>query len=169
MLTREQEQTLADACEIFLQARKSEDKIVSLELFNKAFGMLIEHIDDVDDIYYRLVFANCIEQLQRKGNMEFNPVLIHAKTDIYIKTLSWFLDAPNYKTDFQGHFFMGFDALGRLFLLGEDGANQNDHYAYICYQCIRLLGIPMVEELYLKDFVEDVDSNTWKYVGVRPK
>lgn len=173
MLTKEQERTLEDACELFLQANQSEDNVASLELFNKAFDMLLEYIDDVDDIYYQLVFANCIEKLQRKGNVEFNSILIEAKTAIYVKALQWFIDASQYKSAFNGHLFIAFDALGRLLLIGGENVRQDDHYAYICYQCIKMLDLPMsdeiVDKLYLEDFVKDEATGKWKYIGVRPK
>lgn len=172
MLTVEQERILENACAMFLEARqKKEDTVAALRLVNDAFGMLSEHIDEVDDIYYRVVFANCIEELQRKGKGILDDVaeiFIQFKVKVYIELLNWFLDTPQYKTSFRGQLIIAFDALARLCLLGKDGLQQNDHYAYVCYQCLKMLDMPMVDELYLQDFVQDKETGLWKFFGVRP-
>lgn len=168
MLTKEQEVVLQEACELYIKAREEKELAPSLELFNQAFGMLIEYIDEVDDVYYRLVFANCIEELQRKGKIEFSSVILQAKVDIYLKTLRWFLETPQYKKYFEGHLLIGFDALARMFLLGEDNVKQSDHNACICYQCIQMFN-SIFADLYLRDFVKDEVTDQWKFVGVRPQ
>lgn len=169
MLTAEQKKALDKACSLYLEARKTDDKATSLQLFNDAFGVLAEYIDEVDDIYYRVVLANCMEELQRKGNIDYDPSLIQFKSSIYAEMLTWFLKATEYNTEFRGHLSIAFSALARLLLLGEEGVSQNDHYAYLCYQCMKALGIPMVDELYLQDFDKDQTTGQWKFIGVKPQ
>ena len=175
MLTGEQEKTLNEACSLYLEARNAEepeDKIHSLELFNKALNMLVEYIDEVDDIYYQIVFANCIEELQRKGNIQFSDQIVQAKVNIYVKMLSWLMEASGYKPNFKGHLFIALDALARLFLLGKENVRQNDQLARVCYLALGDIGaVPedLLNELYLQDFVQDEATGQWKYIGVRPE
>ena len=170
MLTREQQSALDEAFNLYKEARTiiKDDKAGGLQLINDAFGLLIEYIDEVDDIYYRLVFANCIEELQRKGGFDFAPIIIQAKTDIYKKTLVWAIDATGYDTKFQAHFWIAFEALARLFLLGEENISQDDHLAYVCYQCEKLFAFPMAD-VYLEDFIQDSTTGKWKFIGVKPQ
>lgn len=170
MLTTEQQNALDEACNLYTKARTilKDDNAGALQLFNDAFGILIDYIDEVDDIYYRLVFANCIEELQRKGDLDFSPVIIQVKTDIYKNVLAWALDATEYNTNFKVHLWIAFDALARLYLLGEEGVSQDDNLAYVCYQCEKMFGFPMAD-IYLEDFVQDSTTGTWNFIGVKPQ
>lgn len=169
MLTTEQQNALDQACDLFLEARTTNDDLAtSLQFYNDAFGILIDYIDEVDDIYYRLVFANCIEELQRKGSLEFSQSIIEAKTSIYISTLIWALDATEYNTKFKAHFWVAFDALARLYILGEEGVQQDDNLAHVCYQCEKLFDFPLAD-VYLEDFVQDSATGKWKFIGVKPQ
>lgn len=173
MLTKEQEKTLNEACELYKEARQIKDKLASRELFNKAWDMLIEYIDDVDDVYYRVVFANCIEELQRRSNgvaeLELGDVHIQAKTDIYLKTLQWILRSEwKYDVNFRGHLAIALEALGKLFLSGKDYVKRDDHNAWVCFRCIGAIDTSMLAGLYLPYFVEDETTGKWVFTGVRP-
>lgn len=89
MLTQKQDEALQAACDLYSQAqeRRKEDKAQYLKLLNDAFGELLEHIDDVDDIYYRVVFAVCIDEMQQEGNFEFDDVLLDAKANFFVQAV----------------------------------------------------------------------------------
>lgn len=177
MLTEEQSVALQKACTLYEQAHrvKQDDLAKYLELVNDAFGELIEYIDDVDDIYYRVLFANCIDQLQNDGNIEFSELLLGAKAEFYIQTAMWFADdsTQSYNTYFTSHLFYAFEALGRMYLRGEYGVNQSDEAAYVAYTCIRLLNNPAMTEYaemaYLSDFIKDEATGKIIFTGLRPQ
>lgn len=175
MLTEEQKVTLQVACILYEQAQKEkrENKGQFLKLLNDAFGKLLEHIDDVDDIYYRVVFADCIDEMQQEGDIEFNDVILDSKTAFYVQAVMWFLDehTQEFNTYFTAYLFKAFDALGRMYLRGEHGVKKSDSAAYTCYSCITRLGDPamsqFVETAYLSEFVKDNTTGEIIFTGVR--
>lgn len=175
MLTEEQKMALQAACNLYEQAQKEKqkNKVQFLKLLNDAFGELLEHIDDVDDIYYRIVFADCIDEMQQEGEFEFNDVILNSKAEFFIQALVWFLDenTQEFNTYFTAYLFKAFDALGRMYLRGEHGVNQNDTAAYGCYLGIMNLGNPamsqFVETAYLSNFVKDDTTGEMVFTGLR--
>lgn len=176
MLTDKQEKVLQTACSLYEKARmekKSGNLVNYLQLLNTAFGKLAECIDEVDDIYYQVVFANCIDEMQQEGNVEFNETIQDIKASFYIKAVIWFLDNKTleFNSYFTAHLFNAFIALGRMYLRGERGVNQNDSAAYACYACIEKLNTPamtqFVKVAYLSNFIKDTTTDEMIFTGVR--
>lgn len=174
MLTDKQEQALIKACALYEQAHKNKQNKNTaqyLQLLNDALGELIEYIDEVDDIYYRVVFANCVDQLQEDGNIEFDDVILDAKASFYIQAVIWFADENTkaFRSDFTAHLFYAFTALGRMYLRGEHGVKQSDEAAYACYSCVPNLNNPamtkFVQTAYLSHFVKNETTGEIIFTG----
>lgn len=173
MLTSEQKITLENACKLYANGREQlkTNTALALEMINDAFKLLTEYIDVVNDIYYKVVLANCINELQKYIHLD--DTITQIKSRFYLELLDYFLDSntSGFNTEYTGHLFNAFDALGKLFLCGKDGVPQIDQNAYVCYRCITLLGNPAMaqfcEAAYLSDFVENPATGQMIFTGIR--
>lgn len=176
MLTKEQEVALQTACNLYKQALEvqKEDELQCCNLLKDAFRELIEYIDEVDDIYYRVVFAVCVDEIQERWNVEFGDAILHSKVAFFVQAAEWFLDekTKGYNRYFTVHFFKAFTALARMYLNGEHGVNQSDEAAYAAYTCAALLDEDtsrFVKTIFLSKFVKDDKTGKMVYTGIRPK
>lgn len=87
MLTSEQKITLENACKLYESGHKQlkTNTASALEMINDAFKLLTEYIGEVNDIYYKVVFANCISELQKYIHLD--DTIIHIKSRFYLDLL----------------------------------------------------------------------------------
>lgn len=167
-LSEEQQNALENGHRLYLAALSKLDtpeRLTGLDLLFESFEMLSEFADDVDDIYYRVVFANVIQEMQDTGEFDLSADCTDTKIDIYIQTLKWFQSAESYRTNYKSLLWGVFDKLGQILLKGEE-LPQNDEVARICFQNNKLLEHPMAE-VFLDMFVQD-ENGKWAFTGKRP-
>lgn len=169
MLTSEQQQALERGTELYLKTYGSwEDKLCDarLDLLSESMGILAEFVDDVDDVYYRLIFANVIQDMQNTNRFELSDECQESKIIIYLQTMKWFNTTDTYQTNYKPFLWSAFTNLGAIFLKGEE-MEQNDDLAWGCFRNLQVLEHPMAEAL-LSDFVQDKATGKWRFIGNRP-
>lgn len=167
-LSKEQQNALEKGHRLYLAALTKLDtseRLVGLDLLFESFEVLSEFVDDVNDIYYRIVFASVIQKMQDIGEFDLSTDCIDTKIDIYLQTLKWFQSAESYKTSYKSFLWGVFDKLGQIFLKGEE-LPQNDEVARICFQNNKLLKHPMAD-VFVDMFVQG-ENGKWVFIGKRP-
>lgn len=137
-----------------------------MEMLEEAFDTLGDYVDEVDDVYYRAIFANVVQDMQDCGKFELSPECIETKNTIYLETLKWFQNAQSVVVGYKPFLICVFHKLGENLLSGAEGLMKNDNVAWICYRNAKLLG-SSVSDLILEAFVQD-EEGKWAFVGERP-
>ena len=145
----------------------------ALNKLAEACDTLDEHFDykdksnDLDSLFYQVIFANVIQDLQDSGEFELLPAIYQdMKMSIYLRTLKWFVNMEQYVDEYKPFLWSVFNKLGRAFINGEEIA-QNDDLAWRCADCNKKLSHPMAAIL-LESFERGADGK-WVYTGVRPQ
>ncbi len=167
-LSEEQQNALENGHRLYLAALSklnTSERLTGLDLLFESFEMLSEFVDDVNDIYYRVVFANVIQEMQDTGEFDLSSKCTDTKIDIYLQTLKWFQSTESYRTSYRSFLWSVFDKLGQILLKGEE-LPRNDEVARICFQNNKLLDHP-VADVFLDMFVQD-ENGKWVFTGKRP-
>ncbi len=131
-----------------------------------AFQALAEPEDElnneVDAIFYQVVYANIIDDMQRSGRFEMGDVLQKLKLRMYAQTYNWFLDMEKHIDAYKGLLWGVLDKLAEELIKGEN-MSKNDQAAWRCCQYNQKLGYPLAA-MMLEDFVEGSDG-TMIYTG----
>lgn len=170
MLTEEQQRALERGTELYLKTYgswKDEMCDARLNLLNESMDILAEFVDDVDDVYYRLIFANVIQDMQNTNRFELSDACQESKLIIYLETMKWFNNTDTYKAYYKPFLWSAFNNLGKIFLKGEE-LEQNDDLAWGCFRNLKVLEHPMAEIL-LADFVQDKATGKWHFIRQRPQ
>ena len=168
-ITEEQQNALENGKRLYLAALSKLDtfeRSIGLDLLFESFETLSEFVDDADDTYYRIMFANVVQEMQNTGEFNLSPECVDTKIDIYLQTLKWFQSTETYRTSYKSFLWGAFDELGKILLKGDE-LPQNDEVARICFQSNKLLGHPMAD-VFLEMFVKNEKGN-WIFTGKRPE
>lgn len=168
-LTEEQQNALEEGKRLYLAALsklETSERSIGLDLLFESFEVISELVDDTDDIYYRIVFANVVQEMQNTGEFDLSPECVETKIDIYLQTLKWFQGAETYRTNYKSFLWGAFDELGKILLKGDE-LPQNDEVARICFQSNKVLGHPMAD-VFLGMFAKNEMGN-WCFTGKRPE
>ena len=168
VLSQEQQNALEKGHRLYMTALSKLDtseRLIGLDLLFESFEVLSEFVDEVNDIYYRIVFANVIQEMQDTGEFDLSTDCIDTKIDIYLQTLKWFQSAETYKTSYKSFIWSVFNKLGQILLKGEE-TPQNEEVARICFQNNKLLNHPMAD-VFLDMFVRG-ENGKWVFTGNRP-
>ena len=165
----EQRNALENAQQLYLSALPKLDtnaRKEGLDMLIEAFNILSEFVDDVDDIYYRVVFANVVQDMQDTGEFDMSEDCEHTKIDIYLQTLKWFQSAESYQVGYRAFLWSVFNKLGGIFLKGEEFLDQNDGLARLCFLNNKILEHPLAD-IFLDYFIQNEDGE-WIFTGKRP-
>lgn len=123
-----------------------------LDVLYNAFEILDEHVDEVDDIRYRMLFALAVQSMQDSQEFELSDDCIKTKNNIYLEILKWsvnldFISAINQTEVFKIFLCIALDNLAQILLKGDE-LPQNDHIAWMCYRECKKLGHLMLENVF---------------------
>ncbi len=166
-LTVEQQGAMENGHRLYVAAismLETDKRTNGLDLLAESFETLNKFIDDVDNIYYRVLFANVVQEMQDTGEFDLSKGCIIIKTDIYLQTLKWFQRAESYQTKYKSLLWGVFLNMGKILIKGDE-MPQSDEVARICYENLKMLGHPFADFL-LDMFVLD-ENNKWVYKGKR--
>ncbi len=173
MLNEEQKKAFEKGFELYQKTcYEWEDELCDerLDLLAEALETMGEYINEVDDIYYKIIFANIIHDMQKSKQFELSSNCEAKKVQIYLQTLDWFSKTDSYNPRYAGFIQSVLNNLAQIFLSGIDGIEQNDKYARFCYINVQRLGTPlskMSADIMLKCFAQD-DSGNWIFTSKRP-
>ena len=168
MLTNEQQEAFDKGFELYGKTCASwSDPLCSarLDFLSEALETMGKYVDEVDDIYYKVIFANIVQDMQDTGKFDLTEECQDTKIDIYLRTVKWFINTDSYIVGYKPYLWSVFNKLGWILIEGKEFP-KNDHVAHICFECNYTLGhplAPMTLELFEKD-----DSGKWVYTGTRP-
>lgn len=137
-----------------------------LDLLDEAFCTLAEFIDEVDDIYYKVAFANIIQDMQDTDKFDLSDECQNTKINIYVETFKWVQTAEDFLVKYKPFLWSVFKNLAKIFLIGNE-LEQNDTLARTCWGINKALGHPMADVI-LSSFIQD-NNGDWKYTGDRKK
>lgn len=172
MLNKEQKEAFEKGVELYQEACHWEDELCDerLDLLFEAFETMGDFVDEVDDIYYKVVFANIIQDMQNCKQFNLSPSCQVTKIHIYLQALKWFENTDSFSVKYAPFLESVFFNLGKILLKGDEELEQNDNVARICYENIKLLKQPLsslIDALFLQHFIQD-DVGKWVFTAIRP-
>lgn len=142
-----------------------------LDALYDAFEILAPHVDAVDDIDLRLIFALTVHSMQQSGEFTLSKYCIDTKGAILLETLKWFINltedsAASLTNIFKMILCFAFDQLAVILLKGEE-LPQNDHVAFLCYYHSKQLGYSGASDNILDCFEKDESGKMVLRAGLR--
>lgn len=172
MLNEVQKKAFEEGFALYQEYCSFEDALcdAALDKLEEALGVLGEHIDDLNDevdaIFYQIIFANVVQDMQDSGKFNLSENCQEKKIDIHLHVLKWFTNTENYIAIYKPFLWSVFNKLSREFLVGKE-LQQSDHWAWRCLKCNQTLAHPMAS-MMMGSFVEG-DDGKMIYTGSRPE
>lgn len=138
-----------------------------LNCLAEALETLGEYVDEVDDVFYRVIFANVIQDIQDTGIIELTDECQTEKIMIYLNTLKWCNTTSSFAENMLPYLWSVLNKLARILLNGTEGIAQNDNVARICYCNLKKLGYPLAD-IFLENFAQN-QAGEWFFTGIRPE
>ena len=175
MLNQAQQAAYNKGKELYVKYILSEETTPNtLDMLYDAFELLGEHVDDVEDIDFRLIFALVVQAMQESDEFNLSEDCIDTKVEIFLQILKWVVNLDSstvdaFTTIFKMTLCHTFETLGTILLAGKE-LPQNDYVAWICYQQSKRLGHMSVDESILDLFEKGSDGKMVLKPGVpRPE
>ena len=111
----------------------------SLDALYDASQILTAYIDEVDDIYYKVLFASVLKEMLESNQFNMPDELRGFKIKLYFDILQWCAETNTIKDRFAPMISNILIDFGSILLKGIE-VQKNDNVAWVCFYLIKNMG-----------------------------